>query len=208
MPSSESFLTGLRTIANEWALLAILWHVFFGLLLVALAAGWRPEKRDFSLYLLLPLISVSALAWLYFNPFTGTLMAVVGLFLLVVSQRLGRETVMPGPAWMSVAGAVLVAFGWFYPHFLATQSWLPYLYRAPTGLLPSPTLAMVLGLTLIVGGFQSRVWTYTLAMVSGFYGLFGAAYLSLGTDLVLVGGAIAAAVAARQHHETSSAEQG
>ena len=45
MPAPEQILNGLRTIANQWQILAILWHVYFGVLAVGLILGVRPSKR-------------------------------------------------------------------------------------------------------------------------------------------------------------------
>lgn len=190
MPSPESITQVLRAIATEWAILAMLWHVYFGGLGVALAAGWRPERRDLGLYLVLPLISVSVLAWLHWNPFNGTAIAGFGFVLLVASMLLGREPVTPGPAWSVTAGILLFAFGWSYPHLLGTESWVPYLYKAPTGLVPCPTLAIITGVSLVFGAFQSRAWAWVLGIAGLFYGLVGALYLNVALDWTLAAGAV------------------
>jgi hypothetical protein len=84
----------------------------------------------------------------------------------------------------------MVVFGWIYPHFLETTSFVPYLYSAPLGLIPCPTLSMVVGLGLILGSFGSRGWTFTVGVVGLFYGLFGAVRLGVSLDWVLVVGAL------------------
>lgn len=190
MPDADNILRGLGTISAEWPILAVLWHLFFGAIAIAIVAGWRPERRDLGLYLLLPLISVSALAWLHWNPFNGTVIAGIGLVLLVISMTLGRENLAIGPLWAVIPGALLFGFGWAYPHFLATESWWPYLYRAPTGLIPCPTLSAVTGLSMACGGFGSRAWAWVLGLGSLFYGLFGALYLGVTIDWALAAGAV------------------
>lgn len=208
MPDANYILEGLRAIAAEWAVLAVLWHVMFAALAAGLAAGWRPERRDLGLYLVLPLVSVGFVAWLNWNPFNGTAIAVIGLALLVASMLLGRERVAIAPVWMTIPGVLLLAFGWAYPHFLDTGSWWPYLYRAPTGLIPCPTLAAVTGASLICGAFGSRAWAWILGLGGAFYGVFGALYLEVTIDWVLAAGAVflilAAHLAAAPGEEATS----
>lgn len=189
MPAADQILNGLTLIANDWPRLALLWHAYFAVLLVALAAGWRPQRRDLGLYLVLPLISVSALAWFNGDPFTGTVVASAGFALLVITAFLGRERVAFGPWWLIVPGAALVAFGWVYPEHIHAEGYLDYLYRAPTGLLPCPTLAVLCGMAIMFAGLGSRAYCYVLALTGAFYGLTGALYLGVAMDWALVAGA-------------------
>ena len=140
--------------------------------------------------LALPLVSVSALAWLAANPFNGTFFALAGIGLAVIAAGLPRTRIQLAPPWAIVAGVLLFAFGWAYPHFLDTRSYLLYLYAAPTGLIPCPTLAIVTGLALIAGGLGSRAWSLVLGGTGIFYGLFGAMRLGVELDWVLPLGAL------------------
>src|SRR5262245_52054372 len=45
MPSSDAIIESLTMIANEWRMLAIVWHIGLGACAVALLAGWRPSNR-------------------------------------------------------------------------------------------------------------------------------------------------------------------
>lgn len=63
MLSPEEILAGLETIANDWRWLAIVWHGYVALIVVALLFGLRPSLRVFGLLLALPILSVSFLAW-------------------------------------------------------------------------------------------------------------------------------------------------
>jgi hypothetical protein len=94
-----------------------------------------------------------------------------------------------------VSGSLLFVFGWVYPHFLETRSILTYLYAAPTGLIPCPTLSTVIGLSLILGGLGSRAWSLTLGFAGIFYGVFGAAWLGVTIDWFLAVGALVAVLA-------------
>jgi hypothetical protein len=190
MPTPEQILDSLRQIANQWQPIAIVWHLYFGAFAIGLALGWHPSIRISSFLLGLPMLSVSAFAWMASNPFNGTMFALAGVALLIIAIRMPDEPVQIAPAWAMLAGALMFLFGWLYPHFLETTSFIPYLYAAPTGLIPCPTLSILIGLTLILAGLDSRAWSLLLGAVGIFYGLFGALRLGVIIDLFLLLGAL------------------
>jgi hypothetical protein len=200
MPSADMILSGLTSIANEWWAIAVLWHAYVAALLVAITRRRARSPRLVGMLLVLPLLSVSALAWLAHNPFNGALCAAVSLALLTIARGLPNEPLAIA-AWPSLlAGGALVAFGWTYPHFLETTHWGLYLVAAPLGLVPCPTLSALIGLTLIVSGFRSTAWNVTLAGAAVLYGAIGVFRLAVTMDIALFTGAAAlvAAVALRR----------
>jgi hypothetical protein len=190
MPSSDAILIGLTAIANQWRPLAIGWHVFFGALVLALLIGWRPSNRFAGYLLAVPFLSVSALAWTSGNPFNGATFAALALLLISRTSRLSKGPVHIAPPLLFVPGALLVAFAWGYPHFLIPDGWTAYMYAAPLGLLPCPTLSAVIGLTLILSFLRSRPWTTTLAVAGLLYGAIGVFRLGVTLDYVLLAGAM------------------
>jgi len=127
MPSSQIILEGLRTTANHWVWLAVVWHVAFGAALAAVALGWRPDRRLAGGLCAIPLASVSVLAWMAGNPFNGTVFAILAAGLVVQAMRLRGGRVELAMPWGLAAGGILAAFGWTYPHFLEGRSWAAYL---------------------------------------------------------------------------------
>jgi len=194
MPTPGEILSGLREIANTWRVLAIFWHVYFGVLALLLLQGARPPRNVAGVLLGLPLLSVSALAWIHGNPFNGTFFAVSGMALIALSTRLSHDRVRVAPWWAATGGALLFAFGWVYPHFLDTSSLLPYLYSTPTGLIPCPTLSIVIGSALTLGGLGSRAYSLVIGVTGIFYGLFGSVRLGILIDWVLLLGALTIAL--------------
>lgn len=69
--------------------------------------------------------------------------------------------------------------------------------------MPCPTLSIVIGLSLVVGGLDSRAWTLLLGISGLFYGLFGVLRLGVTIDLVLFLGALLAVLVIFVPHKLS-----
>ena len=189
MPNAEQILTSLQQIATQWQALALIWHLFFAVLILLLSRI-RPSQRFFAILLTLPLFSVSLLAWSVGNPFNGSVLLITALALLKVALKLPHAQVQIASPGIVLLGAAFVAFGWVYPEFSPSAGLMDALYYAPTGLIPCPTLAIVIGFSIIVGSFDSRAWRWLLGGVGAFYALFGALYLGVAWDWMLLLGAV------------------
>jgi hypothetical protein len=189
MPSTESILVDLTALANQWQPLAIGWHVVTGALILAMIAGWRPSNRVAARLLTVPILSVSAMAWTSGNPFNGATFAFLALLLAWFATGLSTEAVRISSPPVTVAGGLLLTFGWTYPHFLAADRWTTYLYAAPLGLIPCPSLSALIGVTLILGRFESTLWPATLALFGIAYGVIGVVRLGVAMDVALLSGA-------------------
>ena len=190
MPSAHEILQGLSTAANTWTFLAVFWHAYFAALLVPVLLGWRPSQVVVGTLLASPLASVSVLAWVVGNPFNGAIFALlfVALMALILRRPL-RRMELTSPAWI-VIGAALFVFAWIYPHFLEGRPLYSYLYLAPLGLIPCPTLSMMIGMTILLGGVDSRAWTLVVGAAGIFYGIFGSLRLGVTIDWALTAGAL------------------
>ena len=191
MPDAQSILSNLRLIANDRIAGAVAWHAAVALCGLALVLGWRPSRRLAGLLLSAPVASVGIVAFMYGNPFNGAMFGAIAAVLVGIASRLGPDEAQGGTTVDRIAGAAMIAFSWFYPHFLDARPPATYLYAAPMGLIPCPTLALVIGFSLVSGGLASRAWSFTLAAAGLFYGLFGFFRLRVGLDFFLVAGALA-----------------
>jgi hypothetical protein len=194
MPKPHEILTGLTQIANEAFAIAVAWHVIVAIVFVAAALGWRIGNRSASLSLSALLASVSMLAWAYGNPFNGVVFAVIASALAWFAWRAPRQPLRGSAAWSRGVGVTLIAFAWTYPHFLVGRAPSAYLYGAPLGTIPCPTLAFATGTTLLVSGLGTRGYRFVLAAAAGFYALFGMFRLDVAMDAVLLVGAAAVLV--------------
>ena len=173
-------------------MLAIVWHMGLGGGVVALAAGWRPSNRVVAYLLVTPLVSVSAVAWAGGNPFNGAMFALLAAWLVAIASRISSYPVHMARPLLFVPAAMLVVFGWTYPHFLERNPWTANLYAAPMGLLPCPTLATVIGATVMLSLLDSTRWTVTLAIAGLLYGAIGVLGLEVNLDYGLLVGALVA----------------
>ena len=122
MPSSESILTGLAAIANERRLIAEGWHVALGVFVLALGVGWRPSIRVLGGLLVVPVLSVSATAWVSGNPFNAATFALLAALLTGLASRWPRERTQLAAPTFVWAGAGSLALGWLYPHLGTSRS--------------------------------------------------------------------------------------
>jgi hypothetical protein len=182
MPSPDALLTGLSAIANDWRWLAIAWHFMLVALCFALFAGWRPQARLFARLLVAPLLSVSLVAWLSGNPFNGIMFAILAAVLGWSVARFDNTAVIFVRSKWAAAGVAIILFGWVYPHFVRTESWMTYAYASPLGILPCPTLAVVIGVTLIVRHVSSISWQAALTVAGLLYGVIGVFRLGVALD--------------------------
>jgi hypothetical protein len=191
MPSADAILTGLTAIANDWRGLATGWHVWLGLVAVALAGGWRPSVRTAGLLFAAPLASVAVLGWIYGNPFNGLAMAALTVALMTAACRASSTPIQfDSLAWLARGGALII-FGATYPHFVAADSPTAYVMAAPFGLLPCPTLSVVIGATVALSNLKMRLWTSALLVAGAMYGTIGVFRLDVPLDWgLLVGTAL------------------
>jgi hypothetical protein len=195
MPTSEEILAGMTAVANEWIVVAIVWHAVIAAALAAVAVGWRPTYRTATLLVALLPASVATFAVAFGNPFNGIVFTATTIALVALAARDTRGRIADVPRWTWWAGVVMTAFGWVYPHFLEGSA-VQYLYASPVGLAPCPSLSMAIGLSLLAGGGGRRAWRVTLASVGILYGIYGLVQLGVVIDLVLFLGGVALAATA------------
>jgi hypothetical protein len=187
MPGAAEILEGLGRLAHDAIAVAVLWHAEAAIVLaVVFFGGWIPHRRPAAMALALPLVSVSTIAFTTWNGFNGAVFALGAVLLVAFGSRLPGDRVEVAPIGVAALGFASIGFGLFYPHFLDDRPSFFYLFAAPTGILPCPTLAMVIGFGLLGNGFGSRGWSITLAVMGVFYALFGLLRLHVWLDAGLL----------------------
>jgi hypothetical protein len=191
MPKPEEILTGLQKIVNDYSSIAIIWHIVFYALIAALLFKWLPTNRLLAFLICLPVLSVAILAFIAGNPFNGVLFTVLGLVTIFFGLKASDQPVLTSQMVFLIIGILMVAFGLLYPHFVNSGSVVKYLYASPAGLIPCPTLSVIIGLLLIYNGFDSRPLMLVFIIFGLFYGVFGVLKLAVYLDLFLILGTLA-----------------
>lgn len=137
---------------------------------------------------------MGAVAWASANPFNGAVFGTLATLLLAIATRLPRRPIDLDWPLVVICGASLIVFGSTYPHFVAANSWTEYVYAAPLGLLPCPTLAVTIGITLMFGLFRVKAWSAALLAAGFLYGAIGIVRLGVILDALLVLGVAALAL--------------
>lgn len=191
MPSASEILKALALLANKYMIAAIVWHaVLLLFLLLLFFAKQKPSSHFAGYFLTLPLFSVSIFAWQGGNLFNGILFLIAGAVLLFLTAKNKADKVaISSNIWFRTVGAIIFLSGFFYPHFLEQGLW-NYLYAAPVGLVPCPTLLTITGLVLVFDTRQLKSWFVVLTLLDVFYGVFGVAKLKVNLDIILIAGAI------------------
>jgi hypothetical protein len=190
MPKTEEILTGLQTIAANQTTVAIIWHIALYFLIICLLVNWHPSNRLMGILMCLPAISVAVLALTHSNPFNGSLFAILAVLILVFALRTDGMRVSLSSWPFMVTGIIMIAFGFAYPHFIKADSLFEYLYASPFGLIPCPTLSVLIGFLLLFNALGSPAISVTLIVFGLFYGLFGVFKLGVTLDLFLLMGSI------------------
>ncbi len=193
MQSPEQILSGLQLIANRALTVATVWHIAIFMAALGLLAGWRPSRRLFTVTVALTVLSVAVVMWLHLQLWLGVVFSALAVVLGILALRTPAARTGRLPRWVLVLGIAMTALGLVYPRFLETGSFFWYLYAAPLGVLPCPTLAFAIGVTLLIDnvgpGSGARVWALLVAAVGLFFGVVAVAKLGVWLDLGLVVGA-------------------
>ncbi len=188
MPTQEEILSGLQQIADQRSLIAIFWHIVFYLYLFFIILGRKITRQEMSLFVSVPLLSVSVLAWNTANPFNGTVFVLLFVLALYFGLKNQREKVQYSGIFFRLTGAVLMLFGLIYPHFTGIN--LSLFIQSPLGLIPCPTLSLIIGFALFFRGFGSKPLVVLYTVAGLFYGFFGVLRLGVMVDAVLVAGSL------------------
>jgi hypothetical protein len=190
MLTTEEILKGLQAIVDNQAILAILWHIAFYFLIICFVVNWHPTNKLLGILICLPLISVAVLAWSYGNPFNGSMFSLLTLLILIFSLRTSGNRISYSTRPFVVIGIIMIAFGFVYPHFIKANSLFEYVYASPAGLIPCPTLSLLIGILLLFNALGSAAISLSFIIFGLFYGLFGMFKLGVTIDIFLLFGSI------------------
>jgi hypothetical protein len=92
---------------------------------------------------------------------------------------------MKGAPTINIIIALVAGFlGFWYPHFV--EGYFKALYASPYGVIPCPTLLVILSFFLVFYPYTNRFFHWVLAIVGLFFGFFGLFVLKVRIDLALL----------------------
>jgi hypothetical protein len=190
MPKTEEILAGLQTIVDNQSILAGIWHIALYFLIICFFINWHPTNKILGILVCMPVISVAILAWYYGNPFNGAMFSILAILILIFAFRATGVRISFSTWPFMIIGMIMIAFGFIYPHFTRADSVSEYLYASPFGLIPCPTLSVLIGIILLFNSLGSPAISLSLIVFGLFYGLFGVFKLGVAIDLFLLIGSI------------------
>lgn len=203
MPPASTILEQLTTTTTELTFVAISWHFAILAIALALLARWRPSAPQTALLLISPALSVAIISAAYSSWFNAISFGLLALVLVVALDDIDLRWRLQGPGWSRWLGLALVAYGFCYPHFVA-GGWYRAVFAAPVGLVPCPTLAVLVGFTLMGRAGGSRAIPALLAVWTTFYALFGIFVLGVVLDVGLFVAAVGISALAVQNYRTGA----
>ncbi len=190
MPSSDVVLQDATRIANAALPVAFIWHGAVVAMLTALLLGWRPSRRVIAVLFAAPIASVSVVSLALGSTFSGVVFGLLTLVLVAQLRRAPRDRAEAADYPTLFAGALLVGLAFVYPQFLRSHSPLLHVVGAPIGLLPCPTLMLVIGSSLACRVAGTRASSLVLAGAGLYYGVVGVLWLGVYLDAALLAGAL------------------
>lgn len=186
--SKELILSQLQATVDTYpVLLSILHHILLVVVVVLLLIYKEKVKRLVDFYITL----------VFFSVFLASIAPIVNPFLIVVFGILTllgiREFINPKMDYsmkdtptIHIMIALVAGFiGFWYPETHFTKGSFSALYSSPLGVIPCPTLTVVLSLFLLAYPFTNRLFHWILSGVGLFFGFVGLFILGVKIDLAL-----------------------
>ena len=184
--SSEQILAGLKITVETYSGLRVVHHILLPVVLLFFVFFKEKASRLVSLYILLAFLTVFLIS---LAPIRNVFYLIVFGFLtiLAVFEFLNpkNDYSMKDTPKINVIIALVAGFlGFWYPHFV--EGSFKALYASPYGIIPCPTLLVILSFFLVFYPNSNRFFHWVLILVGLFFGFFGFFILKVRIDLALL----------------------
>lgn len=185
--SPEKILTYLTFVPNQTLWLNALNHllVISSLLFLIFGKTEKTKRLVVDGIICLLFTSIVAVAVAYGNPFHAITMGLLAVFAGIEFWQGKNEFTPLKINTRSIIALLSICIGFWYPEFVEANS-LALLLFSPVGIVPCPTLLVVLGLlTLAYPRVNKTQYTIT-ALMGAFYGITGVFQLKVMLDLPII----------------------
>jgi hypothetical protein len=183
---ADVILNYLAEISNKNTNINLIIHV---IILVALIC-FSLIKKDKIKYLianstiLILSLSIVVHAFIYGNPFHLITFIVLAAGTLLALYK-GRDEKNIKFDAFSVISLIIIGMGFWYPEFVSTST-LGYFMYSPVGIVPCPTLLVILGLLTLLYPRINKAHYITAVLMGFIYGIIGTFVLKVSLDISLL----------------------
>lgn len=185
--STENIVHYLTTVTNQNLWLNALIHlVVLAAVLVLFFGKNKNTKRwvvDGTICLLF--ISIIAVSIAYGNPFHFITMGLLAIFALIEFWQGKNDFTTPKINLHTLIAFSSIIIGFWYPEFVKANP-IALLLFSPAGIVPCPTLLIVLGLLTLAYPKVNKTQYIITAIVGAFYGITGVFQLKVPLDLAII----------------------
>lgn len=185
--SSEKILTYLTFVPNQTLWLNALNHLLVLSALLILIFGKKAKTKRLLVdgVICLLFTSIVAVAVAYGNPFHVITMGLLAVFAGIELWQGKNEFTLYKINMRSIIALLSIFIGFWYPEFVEAN-FLAQLLLSPVGIVPCPTLLVVLGLLTLAYPRVNKTQYIITALMGAFYGITGVFQLKVMLDLPII----------------------
>lgn len=184
--NKEIILNFLPMVANKYLFLNAIMHVLiYGVLAAIFLSGYKQKRIIFDSLIAVLFISVAAISILNSNPFNFLTFAILSVFAVIELFKAKNDITFKPFNLNTLVCMTIILVGLWYPHFVNVHPAL-MLLLAPTGIIPCPTLMVVLGLLNLIYPKVNKGLYAATSLIGAFYGITGVLLLKVYLDIPLL----------------------
>ena len=185
---SNSILNYLSMVSNKNIVVNIMMHfvVITSIVSVYLLKDMKVKKYVFNGAILALVLSVIVNATIYGNPFHAITFALVAIAVGLEFIKGKNQISIPKRGINTVIAFAFILIGLWYPEFVKVNMFASLLL-APTGIVPCPTLLIVIGMLNLYYPNVNKLQFGITVFFGMVYGIIGTFILGVYFDLSLIG---------------------
>lgn len=185
--SPERILNYLTMVSNQNLWLNALIHLMVLAAVLVLIFGKNTKIKQWVVdgVICLLFISVATVSFVYGNPFIFLIMAVLTIFALIELRQGKNEFTTPKFNLHTLIAFTSIIIGFWYPHFVKANP-IALLLVSPAGIIPCPTLLIVLGLLTLAYPKVNKTQYIITVLIGTFHGNTGVFQLKVFLDMAII----------------------
>lgn len=185
--SPEKILNYLIMVSNQNLWLNALIHLMVLTAMLVLIFGKNTKNKKWVVdgVICLLFISIVSVAIVYGNPFHLLTMGLLAIFAVIELWQGKNEFITPKINLHTLIAFVSIIIGFCYPEFVKANP-IGLLLVSPAGIVPCPTLLIVLGLLTLAYPKVNKIQYLMTVLIGTFYGVTGVFQLKVFLDMAII----------------------